>query len=211
MAVGRDMKGKKNNVISVIGDGAITGGMAYEAMNHAGFLDSNMVIILNDNQQVRIWEGTVAAAAAQAARAVAVVAVQQHQHQTRWLLSTGAKARHGWSIVQSLSSCLGCSMIRSPSTAHASCSLLPPPSCVSHESWRCGCCYLVVSACVTVSPRRCLCPHSTTGATRTQWVRCPAPWPACRPTGPCVSCVRWPRASPSSCLSPSRSAQGEWN
>lgn len=52
MAVGRDMKGKKNNVISVIGDGAITGGMAYEAMNHAGFLDSNMVIILNDNQQV---------------------------------------------------------------------------------------------------------------------------------------------------------------
>lgn len=54
MAVGRDMKGKKNNVISVIGDGAITGGMAYEAMNHAGFLDSNMVIILNDNQQVRM-------------------------------------------------------------------------------------------------------------------------------------------------------------
>lgn len=53
MAVGRDMKGKKNNVIAVIGDGAITGGMAYEAMNHAGFLDSNMIIILNDNQQVR--------------------------------------------------------------------------------------------------------------------------------------------------------------
>jgi deoxyxylulose-5-phosphate synthase len=57
MAVGRDMKGKKNNVISVIGDGAITGGMAYEAMNHAGFLDSNMVIILNDNQQVCVMEG----------------------------------------------------------------------------------------------------------------------------------------------------------
>lgn len=54
MAVGRDMKGKKNNVISVIGDGAITGGMAYEAMNHAGFLDSNMIIILNDNQQVSL-------------------------------------------------------------------------------------------------------------------------------------------------------------
>ena len=53
MAVGRDIKGKKNNVIAVIGDGAITGGMAYEAMNHAGFLDSNMIIILNDNQQVR--------------------------------------------------------------------------------------------------------------------------------------------------------------
>eukprot|EP00878_Enallax_costatus_P000400 GHUV01000488.1.p1 GENE.GHUV01000488.1~~GHUV01000488.1.p1 ORF type:complete len:739 (+),score=252.51 GHUV01000488.1:855-3071(+) len=54
MAVGRDIKGKKNNVISVIGDGAITGGMAYEAMNHAGFLDSNMIIILNDNQQVSL-------------------------------------------------------------------------------------------------------------------------------------------------------------
>jgi len=54
MAVGRDMKGKKNNVIAVIGDGAITGGMAYEAMNHAGFLDSNMIIVLNDNQQVSL-------------------------------------------------------------------------------------------------------------------------------------------------------------
>lgn len=39
-------------VIAVIGDGAITGGMAYEAMNHAGFLDKNMIVILNDNQQV---------------------------------------------------------------------------------------------------------------------------------------------------------------
>ena len=39
-------------VVSIIGDGAITGGMAYEAMNHAGFLDTNMIVILNDNQQV---------------------------------------------------------------------------------------------------------------------------------------------------------------
>lgn len=54
MAAARDVKGKKNNVIAVIGDGAITGGMAYEAMNHAGFLDKNMVIILNDNQQVSL-------------------------------------------------------------------------------------------------------------------------------------------------------------
>jgi 1-deoxy-D-xylulose-5-phosphate synthase len=53
MAVGRDAKGKKNNVIAIIGDGAITGGMAYEAMNHAGFLDKNMIVILNDNQQAR--------------------------------------------------------------------------------------------------------------------------------------------------------------
>lgn len=54
MAVGRDFKGKENNVVAVIGDGAITGGMAYEAMNHAGFLDSNMIVILNDNQQVSL-------------------------------------------------------------------------------------------------------------------------------------------------------------
>ncbi len=38
--------------MAVIGDGAITGGMAYEAMNHAGFLDKNMIVVLNDNQQV---------------------------------------------------------------------------------------------------------------------------------------------------------------
>jgi len=54
MAVGRDLKGEDNHVIAVIGDGAITGGMAYEAMNNAGFLDKNMVIILNDNQQVSL-------------------------------------------------------------------------------------------------------------------------------------------------------------
>eukprot|EP01026_Neomeris_dumetosa_P020216 TRINITY_DN1814_c0_g1_i3.p1 TRINITY_DN1814_c0_g1~~TRINITY_DN1814_c0_g1_i3.p1 ORF type:complete len:772 (-),score=125.55 TRINITY_DN1814_c0_g1_i3:413-2728(-) len=54
MAVGRDMKKKRNNVIPIIGDGAITGGMAYEAMNHAGFLDTNMIVVLNDNQQVSL-------------------------------------------------------------------------------------------------------------------------------------------------------------
>jgi len=54
MAVGRDFKGKENSVIAVIGDGAITGGMAYEAMNHAGFLDKNLIVILNDNQQVSL-------------------------------------------------------------------------------------------------------------------------------------------------------------
>jgi 1-deoxy-D-xylulose-5-phosphate synthase len=54
MAVARDMKGEKNHVVAVIGDGAITGGMAYEAMNNAGYLDKNLVIILNDNQQVSL-------------------------------------------------------------------------------------------------------------------------------------------------------------
>ena len=49
MAVGRDLKGGKNNVIAVIGDGAISAGMAYEAMNNAGSLDSRLIVILNDN------------------------------------------------------------------------------------------------------------------------------------------------------------------
>ncbi|KAE8660257.1 putative 1-deoxy-D-xylulose-5-phosphate synthase [Hibiscus syriacus] len=51
MAVGRDLLGKNNNVVAVIGDGAMTAGMAYEAMNNAGYLDSNLIIILNDNKQ----------------------------------------------------------------------------------------------------------------------------------------------------------------
>ena len=49
MAVGRDLKGDDNNVICVIGDGAMSAGMAYEAMNNAGALDSRLVVILNDN------------------------------------------------------------------------------------------------------------------------------------------------------------------
>lgn len=54
MAVGRDLKKRKNHVIAVIGDGAMTAGMAYEAMNNAGYLDTNMIVILNDNKQVLI-------------------------------------------------------------------------------------------------------------------------------------------------------------
>ena len=49
MAVARDLAGGDNNVVAVIGDGAMSGGMAYEAMNNAGSLDSRLVVILNDN------------------------------------------------------------------------------------------------------------------------------------------------------------------
>ena len=49
MAVARDLLGKKNNVIAVIGDGAMSAGMAYEAMNNAGAMDSRLIVILNDN------------------------------------------------------------------------------------------------------------------------------------------------------------------
>ena len=49
MAVARDLKGATNNVIAVIGDGAMSAGMAFEAMNNAGAMDSNLIVILNDN------------------------------------------------------------------------------------------------------------------------------------------------------------------
>ncbi|MCK4939094.1 MAG: 1-deoxy-D-xylulose-5-phosphate synthase, partial [Rhodospirillaceae bacterium] len=49
MAVARDMEGGSGNVIAVIGDGAMSAGMVYEAMNHAGSQDSRLIIILNDN------------------------------------------------------------------------------------------------------------------------------------------------------------------
>ena len=49
MAVARDLAGGNNNVIAVIGDGAMSAGMAYEAMNNAGSMDSRLIIILNDN------------------------------------------------------------------------------------------------------------------------------------------------------------------
>src|SRR6186713_382300 len=49
MAVARDLSGGKNNTIAVIGDGAMTAGMAYEAMNNAGAMNSRLIVILNDN------------------------------------------------------------------------------------------------------------------------------------------------------------------
>ena len=49
MAVARDLSGRHNNVIAVIGDGAMSAGMAYEAMNNAGAMNSRLIVILNDN------------------------------------------------------------------------------------------------------------------------------------------------------------------
>ncbi|MBO4987749.1 MAG: 1-deoxy-D-xylulose-5-phosphate synthase [Lachnospiraceae bacterium] len=49
MVKARDIKGEKNTVVAVIGDGSLTGGMAYEAMNNASRLETNYIIILNDN------------------------------------------------------------------------------------------------------------------------------------------------------------------
>ena len=49
MAVAADLSGSKRNVIAVIGDGAMSAGMAYEALNNAGALDARLIVILNDN------------------------------------------------------------------------------------------------------------------------------------------------------------------
>ncbi len=49
MAVARDLKGGTNNVVCVIGDGAMSAGMAYEAMNNAGARDERLIVVLNDN------------------------------------------------------------------------------------------------------------------------------------------------------------------
>lgn len=50
MAMARDLKGENNRVVAVIGDGALTGGMALEALNHIGHEKKNLIVILNDNE-----------------------------------------------------------------------------------------------------------------------------------------------------------------
>lgn len=49
-AVGRDLAGKSNKVVAVIGDGSMTGGIAFEGLNHAGHLNSDLIVVLNDNE-----------------------------------------------------------------------------------------------------------------------------------------------------------------
>lgn len=50
MAIARDLQGDNHSVIAVIGDGAMTGGMAYEALNHAGHMKKDLIVVLNDNE-----------------------------------------------------------------------------------------------------------------------------------------------------------------
>ncbi len=54
IATARDFKGEDFKVVAVVGDGSLTGGMAYEAMNNAGLLKKNMIVVLNDNQMVSL-------------------------------------------------------------------------------------------------------------------------------------------------------------
>ncbi len=50
IALARDMRGEKHKVIAVIGDGSLTGGMAFEGLNHAGHLKRDLIVVLNDNE-----------------------------------------------------------------------------------------------------------------------------------------------------------------
>ena len=61
MAVAHDLRGVSRTSVAVIGDGAITGGMAYEAMNNAAYLNSRVVVVYNDNGQVSLPTGTPSA------------------------------------------------------------------------------------------------------------------------------------------------------
>ena len=59
MAVARDIQKTDKKVIAVIGDGAMTGGMAYEAMNNSGIIKSNLIVVLNDNNMSiapNVWQ-----------------------------------------------------------------------------------------------------------------------------------------------------------
>ena len=49
MAIGRDLKNKDNHVVCIVGDGAMSAGQAYEALNNAGAEKSKLIVILNDN------------------------------------------------------------------------------------------------------------------------------------------------------------------
>jgi len=60
-AVAFDLQGRQRNAVAVIGDGAITGGMAYEAMNNAAYLNSRVIVVYNDNGQVSLPTGTPSA------------------------------------------------------------------------------------------------------------------------------------------------------
>ncbi len=50
MAIARDLQGKQNHVVAIIGDGSMTGGMAFEALNHIGHEQKRVIVILNDNE-----------------------------------------------------------------------------------------------------------------------------------------------------------------
>lgn len=94
MAIARDLLGKNNHVISVIGDGAMTAGEAYEAINNAGYLDTNLIIILNDNEQVSLPTATVDGPAPPVG-ALSRALTRLRSSRKLWQLREAAKVRLG--------------------------------------------------------------------------------------------------------------------
>jgi 1-deoxy-D-xylulose-5-phosphate synthase len=92
MAVARDLKGEPHNVVCVIGDGAMSAGMAYEAMNNAGAMDSRLIVILNDNNMS--IAPPVGALSAYLARLVSGALTARCG---RWSISLPGDCRNSWS------------------------------------------------------------------------------------------------------------------
>jgi 1-deoxy-D-xylulose-5-phosphate synthase len=91
MAVARDLAGKTHNVVCVIGDGAMSAGMAYEAMNNAGAMDSRLIVILNDNDMS--IAPPVGAMSAYLAR---LISGETYQHLRNWAKQLAKILPKGW-------------------------------------------------------------------------------------------------------------------
>jgi 1-deoxy-D-xylulose-5-phosphate synthase len=91
MAVARDLAGKSHNVVCVIGDGAMSAGMAYEAMNNAGAMDSRLIVILNDNDMS--IAPPVGAMSAYLAR---LISGETYRHLRNWAKQLAQILPKGW-------------------------------------------------------------------------------------------------------------------
>jgi len=91
MAVARDLAGKTHNVVCIIGDGAMSAGMAYEAMNNAGAMDSRLIVILNDNDMS--IAPPVGAMSAYLAR---LISGETYRHLRNWAKQLAKILPKGW-------------------------------------------------------------------------------------------------------------------
>jgi len=98
MAVARDMAGDDYHVISVIGDGAITGGMAFEAINQAGHMGTKLLVILNDNGM------SISPNVGALAKIMNRLSLNRRYHRAksgvRWLVSHMPLGRHLWHLIE---------------------------------------------------------------------------------------------------------------
>jgi len=82
--LGEELQGKFNYIIPIIGDAALTGGMAYEAMNHLGHLRKKMIVILNDNNMS--IDGSVGAISSNLSKMTATKSYQTFKHFADWTM-----------------------------------------------------------------------------------------------------------------------------